>query len=82
MRLFRRNRKVAEDFDWTAGRFLCAFCGEGIYEPPVILTLSFPGSAQESAEQWLTSHRKCLVERIADDELFRGGPLFENASGD
>ena len=90
MPLFRRKPKVrgsgddpAPDVDEIAGGSgrhgeglsLCAFCADVIKEPPVILHLSFVINDTDQ-EQMLFAHRRCLTECIADDELFRDGPLF------
>jgi hypothetical protein len=67
--LFRRNRD-------DEGSSLCAFCADVINEPHVILSVSFVVNGVDH-EQWFFAHRRCLIERIADNEVFRDGPLFD-----
>jgi hypothetical protein len=53
----------------------CLFCAQSIGASPLLLAVKWTEDGVQR-EQWFASHRDCLVDRIADDEALRGGPLF------
>jgi hypothetical protein len=54
--------------------FLCFFCGLGATEPELTLAASWIEDGV-SQEQFWAAHRQCLIDAMAPDVRFFGGPL-------